>query len=247
MANDRPLKFPKMRTVLRRLLILALFIVGDPTPHSLIAGLVLIAIGQIIHFIAGGTLVKTEVLTIAGPYRFVRNPFYVSNFLTDAGFCVVAWNPWIPLVWFPLFYGWVIHPRVKVEEADLLRIHGQAYQDYLNRVPRYIPSLVPRYPHVRGAWSLGPLRKNREVPRQLRHFAFALMFFCKDRMIDAQGGDKWSVDAFPTLLKSGLAAFVFWTGIAMIVAPWIWKLVARIFRKAKKRIEPAPEPEKVAP
>jgi len=239
-----------MRTTLRRVLVLALFIVGDPTPSSLLAGFILIFLGQVLHFVAAGTLVKTEVLTIAGPYRFVRNPFYVANVLTDAGFCVIAWNPWIPAIWFPLFYGFVIHPRVKAEEAELLGIHGKAYQDYLDRVPRYIPSLIPKYPHVRGSLSLAALHKNREVPRQLRHFAFAIMFFAKDQMITLQGGHKWSLAKFPEVLHHGLAAFAFWTGIAMIFVPWIVKLVFGR-KKAAKAVpaapSPEPEPERAAP
>lgn len=251
MPDRRSFQFPKMRTFLRRVLILSLFVVGDPTPYSLIVGTSLILLGQILHFVAAGTLVKTDVLTIAGPYRWVRNPFYLSNVLTDAGFCVVAWNPWVPLVWFPLFYGFVIHPRTKSEEQELLRIHGQAYQDYLDRVPRYFPALLPKYPHVRGAFNFAALSHNREVPRNMRHLAFALMFFCKDRMIDLQGS-RWSVKGFPAMLHDSLAAFVFWTGIAMIVAPWVFKWVKRlVVGKPKKDPKPAaapePQPEKAAP
>src|SRR3972149_926621 len=102
-----------MRTFLRRILILVLFVVGDPTPTSLLVGFGL-------------------VLPVAGPSRWVRNPFYTSNFLTDAGFCVVALNPYVAAAWFILFYGFVIHPRTLSEERELLQIHGQAYQDYLN-------------------------------------------------------------------------------------------------------------------
>ncbi|MCE9581488.1 MAG: isoprenylcysteine carboxylmethyltransferase family protein [Planctomycetes bacterium] len=241
-----------MRTLLRRILILVLFIVGDPTHTSLIVGTILIALGQILHFIAAGTLVKTQVLTIAGPYRWVRNPFYVSNFLTDAGFCVIAWNPWVPIAWFIGFYGFVLYPRTLSEEDELLRIHGPAYQDYLDKVPRYIPSIFPKYPHVRGSLNYAALYRNREVPRQLRHFAFALMFLAKDLMIDAQGGNKWSVKGYPVLLHPGLAAYAFWTAVAMIVTPWVFKLAKRIiYGKEKKEpnpIESASAPaEKAAP
>jgi hypothetical protein len=217
-----------MRTNLRRFLILGLLIVGDPTPESLIAGAVLVLLGQALHFVAAGLLVKTDVLTTAGPYRFVRNPFYVANFLTDAGFCVVAWTPWLPLAWMPAFYLFVVHPRVLAEEAELLEIHGRAYQDYLDRVPRYLPSPFARYPHVRGAWSLGPLIRNREIPRQLRHGAFVLAFFALDRVLDAQGGDRWAPEGYRLFLQQGPAAYAFWAAMAMVVAPWVPKLLRRI-------------------
>jgi len=227
-----------MRTWLRRLLILALVVVGDPIPESLLAGSILILLGQILHFIAAGTLVKTEVLTIAGPYRWVRNPFYFSNLLTDAGFCVVAWNPWVPLVWFPYFYGFVIHPRTKSEEAELLEIHGKAYQDYLDRVPRYVPGLFPKYPHVRGALNWDALRRNREFPRQLRHWAFLLVLFAKDRLVTLQGGNRWSLEGLPKLREDIPAVVALGAGVAMILAPWVAKL---IFGKKKKTgTHPAP-------
>lgn len=251
MPDRRSFQFPKMRTLLRRLLILVLFIVGDPTPYSLIAGSILIFLGQVLHFVAAGTLVKTEVLTIAGPYRWVRNPFYFSNFLTDAGFCVIAWNPWVPIAWFIGFYGFVLYPRTLSEEAELLRIHGAAYQDYLDKVPRYIPSLFPRYPHVLGSFNWAALHKNREIPRQFRHFAFAILFVAKDLMIASQGGNKWSVEGFPGLVKHGLGAFCFWTGVSMVIAPWIVKVIRKIFFPKKKSDAAAPaaapQPEKAAP
>jgi hypothetical protein len=234
-----------MRTFLRRILILVLFIVGNPTPYSLIAGSILIFLGQVLHFMAAGTLVKTEVLTIAGPYRWVRNPFYLSNVLTDAGFCVIAWNPWVPIAWFIGFYGFVLHPRTKSEEAELLRIHGQAYQDYLDKVPRYIPSLFPKFPHVRGAFSFEALHHNREIPRNLRHFAFAILFVAKGIMIKGQGGNQWSLMGFPALLRDGLGAVCFWTGVAMVIAPWLYRLARKIFFPKVKST--APVPEKAAP
>ncbi|MEK7467134.1 MAG: isoprenylcysteine carboxylmethyltransferase family protein [Planctomycetota bacterium] len=245
MPDRRSFQFPKMRTFLRRILILVLFIVGDPTPYSLIAGSILIFLGQVLHFVAAGTLIKTEVLTIAGPYRWVRNPFYLSNVFTDAGFCVIAWNPWVPIAWFIGFYGFVLHPRTKSEEKELLGIHGQAYQDYLDKVPRYIPSLFPKYPHVRGAFSLEALHHNREIPRNLRHFAFAILFVAKDIMIRGQGGNQWSVRGFPALLHDGLGAFCFWTGVSMVLAPWLFRLFRKLFFPKVKSAAPAAE--KAAP
>ncbi|KAF0246622.1 MAG: protein-S-isoprenylcysteine methyltransferase-like [Planctomycetota bacterium] len=252
MPDRRSFQFPKMRTFLRRILILVLFVVGDPTPYSLIAGSILIFLGQVLHFISAGTLVKTEVLTIAGPYRWVRNPFYLSNVFTDAGFCVIAWNPWVPIAWFIGFYGFVLHPRTKSEEAELLGIHGKAYQDYLDKVPRYIPSLFPKYPHVRGAFSFEALHHNREIPRNLRHFAFAILFVAKELMIRSQGGDPWSLRGFPALIQHGLGAVCFWTGVAMVLAPWLWRLMKKIFFPKKNEAAaavaaPAPQAERTAP
>lgn len=252
MPDRRSFQFPKMRTLLRRLLIVALFVVGDPTPYSLLAGTILIFLGQLLHFVAAGTLVKTEVLTIAGPYRWVRNPFYVSNLLTDAGFCVIAWDPWVPIAWFIGFYGFVLYPRTLSEEAELLRIHGQAYQDYLDKVPRYVPSIFPKYPHVRGGLNRDALIRNREIPRQLRHWAFILLFVTKDLVIAAQGGDRWSLRAFPDVVLHGLGAACFWTGVAMVLAPWFARVLRKLFfpkprKESPAPAAPAPQPEKSAP
>ena len=78
----------------------------------------------------------TTALVTGGPYRYSRNPLYISLFLAYAGIGIVADNLWILALGVPLFlimrYGVVAR-----EERYLERKFGQAYRDYKASVRRW--------------------------------------------------------------------------------------------------------------
>jgi protein-S-isoprenylcysteine O-methyltransferase Ste14 len=76
-------------------------------------------------------------LVTSGPFRFTRNPLYVSLLLMLAGFAALLNSVWLILaipVLFLLLNGLVV-PR---EEAALGRVFGAAYSDYCTRVRRWL-------------------------------------------------------------------------------------------------------------
>lgn len=81
-----------------------------------------------------------KVLTTTGPYMYCRNPIYVGNTLLLVGLAMIS-----ELVWFvPVMLVWcmvVYSLTVCYEESHLLEKYGDAYLDYFNRVPRWIPNL----------------------------------------------------------------------------------------------------------
>ena len=230
MSVARPFQFPRMRTKLRRLFVLALVLVGHATLASIVVGAALIVGGQIVHFDAAGIIAKDDELTTAGPYAHVRNPFYLGSFLTDLGFCWVARSPWVALIWLPLFYIGVIHPRVRVEEARLLQLHGDAFRHYAARVPRYLPSRRGYEGPRRGRFSWARLVRHGEPSRQLHHMAFPLVMFAKLRLVALQrAGTHWAA-AFPALWhdRSGRTAALL--GLLLVAAPWATRQVVRVER-----------------
>jgi protein-S-isoprenylcysteine O-methyltransferase Ste14 len=74
----------------------------------------------------------------AGPYRWVRNPIYVAALLIVLGEAWLFMSPWllaytgIMAVFFHLFV-------TGYEERALRRRFGDAYLEYRNTVPRWIP------------------------------------------------------------------------------------------------------------
>ena len=69
-------------------------------------------------------------------YRFSRNPQFVGYGLFILGF-FIAW--WTPLAVIGLLsYVPLVYAVARVEEEHLMRVYGQAYLDYFNRVPRFI-------------------------------------------------------------------------------------------------------------
>lgn len=77
-------------------------------------------------------------LVVAGPYRWVRNPIYLAALI------VVVGEAWLFLSLHLLVYAGVMalsfHLFVMVyEEPTLRRSFGDAYTEYLQTVPRWIP------------------------------------------------------------------------------------------------------------
>ena len=79
----------------------------------------------------------TQALSMRGPYGFSRNPIYLSFAALYAGGVVLARMGW-GVVLLPLVLVVVQRLVVVREEAYLERKFGQAYQDYLGRVRRWV-------------------------------------------------------------------------------------------------------------
>jgi protein-S-isoprenylcysteine O-methyltransferase Ste14 len=78
-----------------------------------------------------------------GPYKYVRNPMYLSAIATFLGFglsvrslAVLAFAG----AWFLMIHAFV----VLIEEPGLRRRFGATYEAYLHRVPRWIPNARER-------------------------------------------------------------------------------------------------------
>jgi len=165
---------------LRAIFIIVLLIWAYPSINSLIIGSIPIIIGQIIHFIAAGYLVKQKKLITAGPYRFVRNPFYVGSFLVDIGLCLITRNIYVAAVYLPFFYLIIINWRVGKEEGFLRNQFGAKYDEYCRAVPRIIPRLWPARlaePFGRFDWNL--ILKYREQWRLIRIFGLIIYFYIR--------------------------------------------------------------------
>ncbi len=81
-------------------------------------------------------------LVAVGLYRFVRNPMYVSGILAFIGWAL--WSPSLPLLVAPIFFFVATHTFVTLyEEPTLKKKFGASYEEYLKRVPRWIPRIKP--------------------------------------------------------------------------------------------------------
>ncbi len=102
---------------------------------------VLLMTAGVSRFNRAGTNVPTyrptTALVTGGPYRYSRNPLYISLFLAYAGIGIIADNLWMLALGVPLFlimrYGVVAR-----EERYLERKFGQAYLDYKASVRRWL-------------------------------------------------------------------------------------------------------------
>ncbi|MCG7948472.1 MAG: isoprenylcysteine carboxylmethyltransferase family protein [Candidatus Thiodiazotropha taylori] len=76
-------------------------------------------------------------LMVSGPYRFTRNPLYLSLILLQLGLALFFLNGWMAVLLLPVVI--IVHVYVVArEEAYLLRRFGSDYQTYQERVRRWI-------------------------------------------------------------------------------------------------------------
>lgn len=117
---------------------------GAQTQTTWIAGLIIVALGELIRtagVAAAGTVTRrrsreVERLVTYGAFAWCRNPLYVGNFLAWIGFTVVSGVFWfipVAIVIFVVEYTLI----VRYEEGVLESIFGQEYLDYKARTPRW--------------------------------------------------------------------------------------------------------------
>lgn len=83
-------------------------------------------------------------LVLEGPYRYVRNPLYVTDFLLIAGTALLARN-W-GLVLLAALYLAQLGLQLPLEERELRQRFGDNYRRYCELVPRFVPRLRPVKP-----------------------------------------------------------------------------------------------------
>jgi protein-S-isoprenylcysteine O-methyltransferase Ste14 len=95
----------------------------------------------IVTMSTGGSHVRTNLPTTtivdSGPYRFTRNPIYLSMFLGLVGLAVAFNNLWLPMMLVP-FALVIRYGVVAREEAYLERKFGDVYRGYRTRVRRWL-------------------------------------------------------------------------------------------------------------
>lgn len=161
MSDDefRSFVFAK-RGALLALPALALAALGKPSAFSVATGLPLAFAGEMLRMWAvgysgvttRGDEVTAPALITAGPYAHVRNPLYVGNFVTAAGFALAFTGKNTLPARFVLVAGslaamlGVYAVIVPHEEAYLRATFGAQFDDYVARVPRVLPALEPSEP-----------------------------------------------------------------------------------------------------
>jgi protein-S-isoprenylcysteine O-methyltransferase Ste14 len=123
---------------------------GGVTPEPAAwPGVALVAVGAVLYLwclglfavIGGGTPGPWDAprrLVAVGPYRWVRNPIYISALL------VVLGEAWlflsVPVLQYAAVMAITVHLFViGYEEPTLGRAFGKEYRDYRGTVPRWIP------------------------------------------------------------------------------------------------------------
>jgi protein-S-isoprenylcysteine O-methyltransferase Ste14 len=78
-------------------------------------------------------------LVTRGLFGWVRNPIFTGILIVVLGLVAVTPSPWTLMVW--AHGAFILALQVRLEEAHLLVLHGQAYRAYTARVGRFIPGI----------------------------------------------------------------------------------------------------------
>ncbi len=147
----------KNRGLLLSLPALALVKRGKPSAASIAVGLPLAFAGELIRCWAvgySGETTRNDVVTAprlvtGGPYAYVRNPLYIGNFVTAAGFAIAFTGRNCPAMRSLLVgaslgvMAGVYAAIVPHEEAFLRQQFGDDYEEYCRWVPRLVPATQP--------------------------------------------------------------------------------------------------------
>src|SRR5262245_715231 len=86
---------------------------------------------------------EQHVLVQSGPYRYIRNPYYLSNIIEAVGLPLIVKSGWAFMVVGLVYLPFLIH-RLVAEEIALESKFKANFVRYRTRVPSLIPTLRNR-------------------------------------------------------------------------------------------------------
>ncbi|MBB83874.1 MAG: hypothetical protein CL931_08715 [Deltaproteobacteria bacterium] len=217
------------RRNLRKGLLAVGCVLGAPSAVGLALGGALILSGAFLHLWSKGCLEQNRRLITAGPYRYVRNPFYLSNALIDGGICLVIGVAWIGLP-FALLWFLAYRDTIEGEEQTLGSLFPDEYPRYKAAVPRLFPNgrTWPRSEVTgRFSWDNDGLARGQEYAR-LVGIALGPAVVVAGAVVRAEGVELF-VPGNEVLLASLVA----------LPALWVWKLaLSEAFRRPETALVP---------
>ena len=107
----------------------AALLLAQPTWEAWRAGLIIAVAGECLRVWAAGHLEKGREVTRSGPYRFLRHPLYAGSVAIALGVAVASRSIVVAVV-VASYMGLTIAAAIRLEEAELRKAFGSAYDDY---------------------------------------------------------------------------------------------------------------------
>ncbi len=197
----------------RKILVVAALILIHPNFLTFILGSVALVLGALLHLWAKGCLVRNEEVTMHGPYRFVRHPFYLGNAFIDLGICLIANRLYIYIL-YPILFIVAYTRTIRGEEKKLAERHGEVWRAYRNRVPAMVPYRWPIPPVPNRGFLWANLIREKEIPRFIRLLSYPLLFHLWSEML-TEGTHFWRVSWAEHLLEIGILIVMYATAAVL--------------------------------
>lgn len=123
-------------------LIALAFYRADPTLVSIAVGAAVAVAGEAMRVLTAGYGYKIGELTLRGPYRFVRHPYFLGTALIVLGLAIGARDVYAvaaTILGLTMMFRWTM----ALDEARWERFLGPAFARYRVSVPAFVPRLVP--------------------------------------------------------------------------------------------------------
>lgn len=119
----------RMRVALGFVSGVLVLILARPTGRSLLIGMSIAGVGELLRIWAAGHLHKAREVTASGPYRFLPHPLYVGSSVMGLGLAL-ACNSVAVAVLIAIYLVTTLTAAIKSEEAFLRRTFGEQYDLY---------------------------------------------------------------------------------------------------------------------
>lgn len=158
--------------------VIIILILAKPTLNSIIIGGSISVLGFLLRAWAAGHIEKEKKITNSGPYRFVRHPLYLGNFILGIGLSVSAHSMWAVLVF--LIYFSIFYPIAIVREAEKLKkLFPEEYLTYEKNVPCILPFFGAKKIKNQKKFTFKLYKKNKEYRAILGGLAIWLILIIK--------------------------------------------------------------------
>ncbi len=178
---DRYKFYNRFRKIAGQIFAVLLLIFANPSITLFSVGFSIIVLGESIRVWALGYIKKDVELATIGPYRFVRHPLYVGNFLIATGFLVIAGNVYLSITLLPLFFL-LYHQMIQMEEEMLWIKFGKVFEEYSSQVRKVIPTLKSELPNnsKNAKYDIKILFREHEYNAFLGIFLIIILLFAKE-------------------------------------------------------------------
>ena len=123
-------------------LVFCVFYFATPSVSSLVMGAVVTLFGELLRVWSAGYGYKAGELTLQGPYRFVRHPYFLGSALFFLGFCVAGRHAGVTT--FGLVGLILVYRRFVVrDEQRWQKTLGPYFDQYRSSVSPFTPQLLP--------------------------------------------------------------------------------------------------------
>jgi hypothetical protein len=122
--------------------IASVLLTAVPTMTSIIVGGIIAAVGELLRIWTAGYGYQIGDLMVKGPYRFVRHPYLLGSGLLFLGLSIAGREPFVCGATMILLIAVYRYDAVR-DERRLARTLGPAFHEFADRVPAFLPAIIP--------------------------------------------------------------------------------------------------------